>query len=134
MGMDVFGIEDPSCYFRASVWSWRPLHLLISEANTRFAVGISAETMRAMEFNQGAGVRSPSQCCALAEALERILAETTNEIFTLDSELIGVEAVIQSALAASGWSIAGGCPYQIDRKHVEEFIRFLKIAGGFEVW
>jgi hypothetical protein len=134
MGMDVFGIADPSCYFRASVWSWRPLAYLIEEANIRFAVGISEETLELMHYNQGAGVRSQSQCYALADALERILAETTHHAFTLDSDGMGVEGVIEAALSASGWTFNGGCPYRIDREHVEEFIRFLRVCGGFEVW
>jgi hypothetical protein len=87
-----------------------------------------------MEYNEGAGVRSQSQCYALADALERILAETTNTAFSLDSNVMGVEALIESALSACGWSTDGGCPYQIHREHVEEFIRFLKTCGGFEVW
>jgi hypothetical protein len=134
MGMDVFGISDPSCYFRASDWSWRPLHLLISEANERFAVGISADVIRAMQFNEGAGVRSQSQCYALADALCAILAETENKVFVFDSAIMGDEATIESALKAAGWNMDSYAMYVIDRAHVEEFIRFLKTCGGFEVW
>ena len=43
MGMDVYG-NKPRCskgeYFRASVWSWRPIHGLIVETNQRFALGL----------------------------------------------------------------------------------------------
>jgi hypothetical protein len=134
MGMDVFGIADPSCYFRASIWSWRPLHCLISEANTRFKLGMSPELLSAMECNGGAGLRSQTECYALADALKVILAETTSEVFTLDADIMGVEAAIESALSAAGWSIGDAAMYEIERAHVEEFIRFLNVCGGFEIW
>jgi hypothetical protein len=95
---------------------------------------MSQELLSAMEYNEGAGIKTQTECYALADALEKILAETTNEVFALDSDTMGIEAKIEAALATAGWHIMDRPAYTIERAHVEEFIRFLKVCGGFEIW
>lgn len=136
MGMDVYGRENGVAYFRASVWQWRPLHLLICEANKRFSLGIPKKTIRGMEFNQGDGLESQAQCDRLAQALEVILQEH-GEVITLDMEPQGTEGELLKVLEplkAEGWQLLGDDCYRISKEQAKEFISFLRVCGGFAVW
>lgn len=132
MGMDVYGRENEEAYFRANVWSWRPLHLLICEANQRFSLGIPKETLKGMEFNQGEGLESQAECDRLADALEVILQEH-GEVISLDMEPQGPEAAVLRFLQRD-WKEEQGAAYITTKEHVEEFIEFLRECGGFAVW
>lgn len=132
MGMDVYGRENEEAYFRANVWSWRPLHVLICEANERFSLGIPKKTLEYMKFNQGAGLESQAECDRLAEALEVILQEH-GEVISLDMEPQGPEAVLLKLLRKH-FKEDPAEAYLITREHVEMFIEFLRECGGFEVW
>ena len=77
MGMDVSGI-NPSTevgeYFRANVWSWRPIYALMAIANERhFGLLVDEDTLRLMRYNDGAGLRDQSSCNKMADALQEIL-------------------------------------------------------------
>lgn len=145
MGMDVIGrnpTDEIGTYFRASVWSWRPIYCLIEEANQRFQLALDLE---GFEFNEGAGLDSQDDCNRLAGALEALLQETTASAFTLDSAPMGSEAAALSALISAGWEV-GSAPrlegavavapacYSAARQHVMDFIAFLYASGGFEIW
>ena len=145
MGMDVWGNAPRNGqgeYFRASIWSWRPIHCLIQEANSRFSLGFD---LTDFDFNMGAGLGSQSACDSLADALEKLLAETSTESFTLDLAPQATEAAVLSLLEGAGVAV-GLAPtlegasavapltYSADREHVELFIQFLRSCGGFEIW
>lgn len=67
MGMDVFGRKPTTKegeYFRANIWSWRPIHALCETVLKRKLSG--------WEFNQGEGFETQEECTTLADALEPI--------------------------------------------------------------
>lgn len=132
MGMDVYGRENGVAYFRASVWQWRPLHMLICEANKRFSLRIPKKTIRGMEFNQGDGLESQAQCDRLAQALEVILQEH-GEVAAIDVEPQGGGAAVLRFLKGDSEE-PHAIAYIITKEHVEEFIGFLRECGGFAVW
>ena len=145
MGMDVFGLlpaAESGKYFRASVWSWRPIVCLIREANEKFTLGFD---LRHFGTNDGYGLRSQAECDRLASSLQLLLQETDAKEFTLDEEPSGPEGAVLKMLRRMGWTVSDNphaakhvacCKpaYCTDREQVEEFITFLKHCGGFEIW
>jgi hypothetical protein len=134
MGMDIFGKSDGEAYFRASVWQWRPLHCLMAEANQRFKLGISEKLLSGMAFNSGVGLKTARHCERLADALDKLLSEYGENI-TIDMDPTGAEGAMMEMLSSAGWNLAGNQPaYSVSQEQVREFISFLRMCGGFEVW
>ena len=133
MGMDVYGRENPEAYFRLNVWSWSPLYLLIKEANLRFKLGISQKCMEAMEFNEGAGLRTQAKCDRLADALEKLLPEDTSDLicFLVDQQ-IGERMRLR--MLQTEEQSTEEIYFRIKREDVKDFIGFLRECGGFQVW
>ena len=70
MGMDVSGRKPSSEageYFRATVWSWHPIHALIIELCSDL---LSEKMLRQLAFNDGAGPRSQKVCTAMANRFD----------------------------------------------------------------
>lgn len=134
MGMDVYGKSPKNElgeYFRASIWSWRPIHELIEKANV-----LPQNMVEDMSFNDGAGPDA-EQAKLLAYALENMVEGMDDENeFMLDSEVDGPVAEIIKQLNDGGIEIISprGPVYSTDVAHVREFIEFCRNSGGFEVW
>lgn len=133
MGMDVFGIAPKSeagKYFRANIWSWRPIHELIEKANV-----LPPHIVEGMAFNDGIGPNE-EQSLLLAAQLETMLDGMDDEhTFMLASEIDGPVAAMLSQFKEQGIEIISprGPVYQADVSHVREFITFCRESGGFEV-
>ena len=41
--------DNPGIYFRANIWSWRPIHLAIVQSNISLKLGIDDDTIDGME-------------------------------------------------------------------------------------
>lgn len=124
MGMDVYGKKPTSKegeYFRANVWSWRPIHHLCEVVLKR--------TLPGWEFNQGEGFDSQAECDQLAGALEKYLKQFPKEEIAIESDL----RVDDDGAFLKPGATGGKSPYSTDREHVMEFIAFLKSYGGFEI-
>jgi hypothetical protein len=132
MGMDVFGVAPKSeagKYFRANIWSWRPIHELIEKANV-----LPPHLVEGMAFNDGYGP-DDEQAMRLADQLDVMLEGMEDEnTFVLATELRGVEALLMDAINKAGVIVDNQAPvYQADVSHVREFIKFCRESGGFEV-
>jgi hypothetical protein len=134
MGMDVYG-RDPKSeegeYFRANIWSWRPIHELIEKANV-----LPPKMVEDMGFNDGAGP-SEEQALLLAAAIENMIDGMDDDnTFMLSSEVDGPVAALLQALNSQGVEIVSprGPVYQAEVAHVREFVEFCRASGGFEVW
>jgi hypothetical protein len=134
MGMDVYGRapkSDAGEYFRANVWSWRPIHELIEKTRV-----LPPEMVYEMSFNDGAGPNN-TQALLLADALEEMTKKMDDDnTFMLTSEIDGPVAAILSQFQEQGMQIVSprGPVYQAEVSHVREFIEFCRESGGFEVW
>lgn len=133
MGMDVYG-RNPKTkdgeYFRANIWSWRPIHELIEKANV-----LPQKMLEDMAFNDGAGPDA-EQALLLAYQLEHMLEGMENDnTFILSSEVDGPIAAMLSSFKDQGIDIISprGPVYQADVAHVREFVQFCRESGGFEV-
>jgi hypothetical protein len=132
MGMDVFGVAPKSeagKYFRATIWSWRPIHELIEKTNV-----LPPHLVEGMAFNDGYGP-DDEQAVRLADQLDVMLEGMEDEnTFVLATELQGVEALLMDAINKAGVMVDNQAPvYQADVSRVREFIKFCRESGGFEV-
>lgn len=133
MGMDVYGRNPKSKdgeYFRANVWSWRPIHELIEKANV-----LPQKMLEEMAFNDGAGP-DDEQALLLAAAIENMTEGMDDEnTFILSTEIDGPIAAIISSFQREGIEIISprGPVYSADVSHVREFVQFCKQSGGFKV-
>ena len=133
MGMDVYGRKNEAACFSTSMWGWRPLHLLISEANQRRGLEISAELLELMRYNEGAGLKTQAECDRLADALDELLREH-GETITMERGLTAVLGKIRRWLKPTRFGDASGPLHRISKDRVKEFIVFLRMCGGFYVW
>lgn len=119
MGMDVYGKSGN--YFRANIWSWRPIHKLCET--------VLHTDLPLWGSNGGAGFTTQEACDDLANRLEKHLRDFPNEAIELESDC---------RVADNGQFLrsttAGRTAYSTDREHVAEFIKFLRECGGsFEI-
>jgi hypothetical protein len=134
MGMDVYGKSPKSEegeYFRANIWSWRPIHELIEKTKV-----LPPKMVEDMAFNDGAGP-DEEQALLLAAAVENMIdgMDDDNE-FMLSSEVDGPVAALLSNLKEQGIEVVSprGPVYTAQVAHVREFVTFCRASGGFEVW
>lgn len=132
MGMDVYG-KNPSNeeghYFRANVWSWRPIYSLTVELCADL---LDAETTQAMAFNDGAGPDDAETCVEMARRIKQWLAKNSGEYRAYVELEAGFEYGLVSALREAGWN-APSPEYCTSREHLLEWAEFLEHCGGFEV-
>lgn len=124
MGMDVYGnapTHPDGEYFRASVWAWRPTHIL-------------CETVAKREFpdwayNDGAGLDTQPECDELATQLENYLKSFPNEEISIESDM----RVDDSGRFLQKGQAGGRSVYSASKEHLQEFIKFLRACGGFQI-
>jgi len=71
MGMDVTGRNPSSLagrYFRANIWSWRPIHALICELCADL---LDEEVLEGMSYNSGFGAADQETCTEMANRFEQ---------------------------------------------------------------
>ncbi len=134
MGMDVYGRKPSSeagKYFRANVWSWRPIHALIYELCSD---RLNDETLEGMNYNSGAGPTDQATCTAMAERFEMWMEHN------IDGHKVDLGMnVARDGRLLSDEEIEGDpgiqfeTPHRVDDDHLKEWIEFLRHCGGFEV-
>ncbi len=135
MAMDVYGRKPSSPageYFRANVWSWRPIHVLMIELCSDL---LNPKTLSKMALNDGAGPKAQKTCTEMAKRFEQWMEHHT-EGYTVESDLrITLEGRFVSAeeLAANP-DLETTTPYGVSDEHLKEWIEFLRHCGGFQVW
>lgn len=122
MGMDISGKGNKDAYFRANVWSWRPLHALCE--------GVLGKRLEDWGYNDGAGLATQAECNELAEKIEAYLKQFPKEEIALESNL----RVDEEGKFLLPGSTEGKSPYTTDREHAQEFVEFLRSCDGFEIW
>ena len=135
MGMDVCGrnpTSDAGKYFRASVWSWRPIQSLIYELCRDL---LDEETLAGIGFNSGAGPADQATCTKMAARFA----------LWMEHHVDGHKVDLGMNVAPDGRLLFGEeiadhpdleyeTAHQVDDDHLKEWIEFLRHCGGFEVW
>ena len=135
MGMDVWG-RNPSSpegkYFRANIWSWRPIHALCFELGSDL---LDDETLARLAVNVGAGPANQETCTQLAARFDQWL-EHHADGHQLDSELRVTPdgRFVSPEELARQPDLETVSPYRVDDEHLKEWVKFLRHCGGFEVW
>lgn len=139
MGMDVIGrMPDDSSgeYFRASVWSWRALHELLSKLCGDL---LSEELLEGMQFNSGAGPKDALVCKTMSAKFRKWLSTWEDDAYFLE-QVPSVETPEAMVFGLFEQQLPG-CQlvplkpdYWVDREMLEEWTTFLDRCGGFAVW
>jgi hypothetical protein len=122
--MDVYGknpTSEDGKYFRANVWSWRPIH--------RLCQIVLKKDLPGWAFNDGDGFESQAECTDLADRIEAYLRQFPKEAISIESDI----RVDRDGRFLSPGEKGGETPYVAEREHVEEFVAFLRSYGGFEI-
>lgn len=138
MGMDVYGIGNKDAYFRANVWSWRPIHAIITEVASDF---IPKKVLHGMSFNDGSGLESAEDCRKLASRIRSWMEHNTNGKSiescpgSIESEVM--ESIIKATKEGLGIEATelfpSGINYSVCDDHLKEFVEFLDVCEGFKV-
>lgn len=157
MGMDINGLNPTSehgSYFRANLWGWRPIHYLCAKANE---VGKLNYDMSNWGYNDGGGLKTPTKCRKLANALEAMLSDDDRMNAPEDkiyiclgmwvtagtgqfvgeteqlNEAYPMGTIMYNAIVdAKGRHLESA--HSIDREFLNEWIQFLRECGGFEIY
>ena len=153
---------NPGVYFRANVWSWRPIHMAICCANEMYDLEMSDDLLDGISHNSGYGLKDQEHCDKLANALndmiegmkesnierfgfnmgmwnckeDTFLKLTKKEEDSLNIEFPRGQLITDFPikLGTRKKSLEIYPSHITSVEHVEEFIQFLKHCGGFEVW
>lgn len=134
MGMDVYGKQATrKCgeYFRACIWSWRPLHRQMDALCSDL---LEPGLLLAMAYNDGAGPDDQETCSEMADRFEKALVDYPNG-FSLESDLRMDESgrFVREEELMRNPGLRTKSPYRADRELVQEWIQFLRHCGGFAV-
>jgi len=125
MGMDVYGNKPANKageYFRANIWSWRPIHKLCET--------VLKCKLESWGCNDGAGFTTQKECDQLATKLATYLAQFPNEEISIESDM---RVDPKTNVFLKRGVKEGVTAYQTSREHVYEFIEFLRSCGGFKI-
>ena len=143
--------KQPGAYFRANVWSWRPIHDLMQKLCSDF---LDEEVLEHMGYNDGAGPEDQETCDKIAARFSQWMEHNVNgheinlgmhvdekgqfveltsseDSFEGEAERQLVEAA-QQALGANGKSVVRSA-HTVDDESLKEWIEFLRHCGGFMV-
>ncbi|ANS05010.1 hypothetical protein [uncultured Mediterranean phage] len=144
--------DQPGAYFRASVWSWRPIQDLMRQLCSDF---LDEELLEHMGYNEGAGPGDQETCDKIAARFSKWMEHNVNgheadlgmyvdeqgkfveltpseDSFEGEAERQLVDAA-QQALSASDKPVARTA-HSIDDESLKAWIEFLQHCGGFMVF
>lgn len=155
--LDQWEIDNPGYYFRATWWSWRPIHMIADLAIKVADLPLSTERWGE---NSGYGLKTQLDCDLLADAMELFITlnkknmdEDNDRIYVCldfwarhDGKLIRdaeinsqlnkdypLGTVMYSGVVDSTGQLAIPV-YSASLSIIEEFINFLRNCGGFEIY
>ena len=135
MGMDVWGRNPTSPqgrYFRANIWSWRPIQALIIELCSDL---FDEQTLARLGINVGAGPSESQTCCEMANRFSTWLeSHTTGHGVDLGLRVTHEGRFVSETELASQPQLETMSPYHVSDEHLKEWVEFLRHCGGFEVW
>ena len=125
---------NPGTYFRASVWSWRPILDIIHNECSHL---LDAKTLEGLAFNDGCGPDDQETCTEMAKCIEGFIR--CSELFDGDGGVYELESTLR--VKKGGELIDVGADeelhnqtrsaYGVDFAHLLDFCKFLRSCGGF---
>jgi hypothetical protein len=129
--------KNPGEYFRASVWSWRPLWEIMEKTCGHL---LNEEMLERLCYNDGWGPEEQATCDSMADAIVEFLQDSEwlgNSGYTISSSCRvrqNGELVCLSELDDEKLWHETRSAYGIEISHILEFCRFLRCCGGFQAW
>jgi hypothetical protein len=68
-----FEENNPGVYFRANLWSWRPIAEIITYCNNVIGLNLPETFLHGMHYNSGAGLETQAECHKLADAIDSMI-------------------------------------------------------------
>ena len=68
-----FEDNNPGVYFRANLWSWRPIAEVIDYCNNVMGLNLPESFLSGMHYNSGAGLETQEECHKLADAIDSMI-------------------------------------------------------------
>ena len=129
---DEFQSKNPGTYFRASVWSWRPILDIITKECSDL---LDEKTLEGLAYNDGCGPDDQDTCTKMAERIELFVKSFQRATKTEGFELPSDMRVKDNGTLVSGddkdWTGTRSA-YSADWDHIMEFCTFLRSCGGFK--
>ena len=139
--LDEYKRINPGVYFRANVWSWRPLMEAMHESGACYE--LDTKQWEAMEWNDGAGAPDQATADRMAAKLRVWLDEATfDEDGSWTPQSLSNDATMQVTESgrfinkeeADLSGVKTRSPYCVYKARIEDWIQFLSQCGGFKVW
>ena len=132
--------DNPGVYFRANIWSWRPIHLLICEFCDDYLketgkILIEDPVLAGMGMNQGDGPEEDWICQELVKRFNNWLEHNAHGL-EIDLGCRVEKSVDGSgghAFTESNDPATTMSAHSVDDEHIKEFVKFLETCGGFSV-
>lgn len=157
-----FQSENPGVYFRANVWSWRPMAEVILICAEEYGTTLPPELIEEIHTNSGAGLKTQDECDILANMLDNYInlkfegwetiglntgwyyKQTVNSKGELNSMSVDEEESKKLSFALGSQIFLKNGEFEVDGfiyttshkcyvEHLHEFIAFLRECGGFEI-
>jgi hypothetical protein len=146
---------NPGYYFRANVWSWRPINKIINLLNAKHDLDLDTEGFGS---NSGNGLKTQQECDLLANVMEDYIEDNQSlndsqtmyvnlgmwvaddNTFTIkehQENKLNRDYPVGSILYSSVITDEGNLvrpAWGTNVEHFKEFVRFLRNCGGFEIW
>ena len=154
--LNIWESKNPGVYFRASCWSWRPIHAICDMA---IHIAELPFTTEGWGENSGFGLKTQQECDDLANAIKLYLELNNYNMHDQDDTMY---------LCLGSWTTSSGqfMPKDLEDElnktyppgtilyrgvvtkdgtlaypahscplyHINNFITFLRKCGGFEIW
>ena len=154
--------ENPGIYFRANIWSWRPIAAIIDQVNEMYSLDLPGDFIARLNENSGAGLKTQDECDTLANFIEAYVQTNFEDWETIglnsgfySKRVIGSDGEMHSVFVGDeeGMMISnyiGSVPfiknnvieienrlytasYSVELEDIKEFVSFLRECGGFEI-
>lgn len=155
MGMDVYGKANPEAYFRAGAGSWGDIWMLTDQiapeltrlvqySGTNDGDGLSGEAALALADKMRAALEDGTLERLFIEHLERCNAIPDETCRWCNGTGTRTDDVgVRMGMVERKW--CNGCdgkgrhrPWNAvvvtDMEHLREWVAFLQVSGGFEIW
>ena len=136
MGMDIHGrnpTNEKGKYFRANIWSWRPIHALITQLCPDI---LSEETLTAIGYNDGSGPETQETCTQIANRFQQWMEHNTHGH---NIQIPGIQVTPEGRFVTEqelneNPNLKTTTPYKTNDEHLKAWIEFLQHCGGFMVY
>jgi len=125
--INVFESENPGYYFRNNVWWWRPLWDYTCDVCKSV---MTEEDIQRGEYNEGYEYSS-ELTAKMVELLEIDIANNGHHLY--EKEHLKQQEEAKKQEESGEIDKAWVCSYPFDPENVEEFVRFMKHSGGFQI-